>query len=59
MANICKGIINNGLPFVVQNKPINDKLRILIDEAYETANSKKIKGFHNVDSLFKDMGYDK
>ena len=37
----------------------NNKLRDLKEEAYEVHNSKTIKGYHNVDDLFKDMGYDK
>ena len=50
-------IINEGLPFLVSSKK-NAKLDSIIAEAYEVHNSKKIKGYHNVDALFKDMGYD-
>ncbi len=50
-------IINKGLPFVITTKK-NDNLDRIINEAYEVHNSKDIKGFHNVDDLFKDMGYD-
>lgn len=51
-------IINDGLPFIVTTKK-NNKLRDLKEEAYEVHNSKTIKGYHNVDDFFKDMGYDK
>ena len=50
-------IINEGLPFLVSSKK-NTKLDSIVAEAYEVHNSKKIKGYHNVDTLFKDMGYD-
>ena len=51
-------VINEGLPFVVSSRK-NPKLEALINEAHDVHNSKTIKGFHNVDDLFKDMGYDK
>ena len=51
-------IINDGLPFVVQNSPVNSRLQSIVTEAYDVLNSSSIKGYHNVDSLFKDMGYD-
>ena len=49
-------IINDGLPFLVQNHKINSRLQNTINEAYEVANSKTARGYHNVDDLFKDMG---
>lgn len=51
-------VINDGLPFYVTTKK-NKKIESLIQEAYEVHNSKSIKGYHNVDELFKDMGYEK
>ena len=51
-------IINDGIPFVISSKK-NEKLESLINEAREVHNSKTIKGFHHVDELFEDMGYDK
>lgn len=51
-------VINEGLPFHVTVKKNND-LDSIIKEAYEVHNSKDIKGYHDVDALFKDMGYGK
>lgn len=50
-------IINNGLPFIISSKK-NTKLEQTIEEARKIHISKSIKGFHNVDDLFKDMGYE-
>ena len=51
-------VINEGLPFHITIKK-NDSLLNVIEEAYKVHNSKSIKGYHDVNELFKDMGYGK
>lgn len=50
-------VINEGLPFHIAVRK-NDSLANAIEEAYKVHNSNNAKGYHDVNKLFKDMGYD-